>query len=154
MSLNSYDSSEEVFLDTINSFDIIPNYLPSHSKELSRKAKMIYEVYDDASFLVELVRNLELIKQNAEINGTEVYFTTWCDATRRLFVKYGLHNINVVQFIENNEINLGKPVNDFARDGFHPGVRSHQSTADILYDLYQNIEINTNIKSSKDPKFI
>ena len=90
--------------------------------------------------MVELVRNLELIKQNAEINGTKLYFTTWCDTTYNLLVKYEICDIEIVKFIENMEFFIGQTVNDFARDGLHPGIRSHQETANVLHDLYKGIK--------------
>ena len=99
---------------------------------------MFYELFDDAFFLAELIKNLELIKQNAEINGTKVYFATWCNATYKLFIKYDIPEFKIVQFVENNQELTGKPVNDFARDGFHPGLRSHIATAKTLHDLYSS----------------
>jgi len=144
ISYNCYDTSKEVSTDTVNSFDFIPNWFPSHNKELTKKAKMFYELYDDATFQMELVRNLEFIKQNAELNGTEVYFSTWCDTTYHFLVKCGTINIKNVKFIENMEMFMGKPVNDFARDGLHPGIRSHQETANELYKQYKNIKPDVN----------
>jgi len=140
ISFNCYDTPKEVPIETVSSFDFIPNWFPKHNKELSRKSKMLYEIYDDASFMVELVRNLELIKQNAEINGTKLYFTTWCDTTYNLLVKYEICDIEIVKFIENMEFFIGQTVNDFARDGLHPGIRSHQETANVLHDLYKGIK--------------
>jgi hypothetical protein len=132
--------------DTVHSFDIIPNWFPKHNEELRRKSKMLYEIFDDASFMSELVKNLELIKQNAEINGTILYFTTWCDITYNLLVKYEICDIELVNFIEKMEIFDGQSMNDFARDGMHPGIRSHQKTVDVLYNLYKGIK--------QDVKFI
>jgi len=146
---NCYDTPEEVSSDTVNSFDLIPNWFPSHNKELARKGKMLYELYDDVSFLAELVKNLELIKQNAEINGTKVYFTTWCINTYDLLTKYSICKPKVVQFLESNKENMGNYVSDFARDGIHPGVRSHAATAEILYDVY-----STSLRSISSLKFI
>jgi hypothetical protein len=140
ISFNCYDTPKEVPIETVSSFDFIPNWFPKHNKEVSRKSKMLYEIYDDASFMVELVRNLELIKQNAEINGTKLYFTTWCDTTYNLLVKYEICDIEIVKFIENMEFFIGQTVNDFARDGLHPGIRSHQETANVLHDLYKGIK--------------
>jgi hypothetical protein len=140
ISFNCYDTPKEAPIETVSSFDFIPNWFPKHNKELSRKSKMLYEIYDDASFMVEFVRNLELIKQNAEINGTKLYFTTWCDTTYNLLVKYEICDIEIVKFIENMEFFIGQTVNDFARDGLHPGIRSHQETANVLHDLYKGIK--------------
>lgn len=136
LSLNSYDTSEEIPSDSISTFDLIPNWMPSHNKELARKGEMFYELFDDAFFLTELIKNLELIKQNAEINGTEVYFATWCNSTSDLFTKYNILDLKIIQFIESNQELMGIPTNDFARDGFHPGLRSHKATAEILCDMY------------------
>lgn len=150
LSLNSYDTPEEIPSDNISTFDLIPNWLPSHNKELARKAESFYELFDDAFFLAELIKNLELIKQNAEINGTKVYFATWCNTTYKLFVKYDIPEFKIVQFVENNQNLMGKPTNDFARDGFHPGLRSHIATAETLYDLY-NPPSNTDSSLKPNP---
>ena len=147
LSLNSYDTPEEVLSNKVSTFDLIHNWLPSHNKELARKGIMFYELFDDAFFLAELIKNLELIKQNAEINGTKVYFATWCNVTHSLFVKYNIPDFKIVQFIENNQELTGKPTNDFARDGFHPGLRSHKATAETLYGMYNlPIESNSSLK--------
>lgn len=139
LSLNNYDTPNELPSDQISTFDIIPNWAPKHNKALARKARMFYELYDDAFFLMEFKRNVELIKQNAQIHGTKVYFTTWCGVTYRLLLEYNVPDFSIVQFIENNENVIDGNIKDFARDGFHPGVRSHRDTADILYDLTQGI---------------
>ena len=143
LSQYTYDSSKEEFSEIINTFDFMPNWLPNHNRELRRKSVLLYELFDDVFFITELVKNLELIKQNAEINGTKLHFSTWCGDTCNFFRKYKIFEITNVQFLENNEMFKNKPVDDFARDGLHPGVRSHQATANDLYGLYKNIKPST-----------
>lgn len=139
LSFNNYDTPDEIPSDEVSTFDIIPNWIPTHNKALARKGRMLYELHDDAFFLMEFIKNVEMIKQNAEVHGTKVYFSTWCGVTYRLLLKYGISDFCIVQFLENNEDVIDGNIKDFARDGFHPGIRSHKDTANILYDLTQGI---------------
>lgn len=154
LSFNDYSTKEEVPSDNVTTFDLIPNWTPKHNKVLAKKSRMIYEIQDEAFFIMELSKNLELIRQNAEINRTKLYLATWCNQVHKYLLKYDLPRVELVQFVENNENFLGNSVNDFARDGYHPGVRSHQATADTLYNMYKGIKPETKIEVNKKLKFI
>jgi hypothetical protein len=153
-SFSNYDTPNEVFSDKISSFDFIPNSVPKHNKDLARKVRMFYELHDDAFFFMEFYKNLELIKQNAEINNTKLYFTTWCEASYKFCLEYKIPGFSTVQFLENNENMIHGSIQDFARDGFHPGIRSHQATANVLYDLYKGITPSKSFENKKNLKFI
>lgn len=154
LSFNDYDTEKEIPSDDVSTFDLIPNWAPKHNKALAKKSRMFYELHDEAFFIMEFNKNLELIRQNAELNRTKVYFATWCDRVHDLLSKYDIPEFELVQFLENNENILGDSVNDFARDGFHPGVRSHRATADTLYNLYKGIKPEIKIEVNKNLKFI
>ncbi len=154
LSFNDYNTEKEVPSDNVSTYDLIPNWTPKHNKTLAKKSRMFYELHDEAFFIMEFNKNLELIRQNAELNGTKVYFTTWCNRAYKFLLKYSMPEIELVQFIENNENMISGSVQDFARDGFHPGLRSHQATADILYDLSKGIKPSKSFENKKNLKFI
>jgi hypothetical protein len=83
-----------------------------------------------------------------------VYFATWCDQVHKFLLKYSIPGIELIQFVENNENMINGSVQDFARDGFHPGVRSHRATANALYGFYKGVRSNKNTQSSKNLKLI
>jgi hypothetical protein len=114
--------------------DLIPNYPPYDSPTVY---KMLYEEFDDATFFNEYIKNINLIRYNAKINGTKTYITSWCKTTLDLVKKYDLDLFNVgqVRFIESEESHAGINVTDFARDGYHPGIRSHALSADLIYNV-------------------
>jgi len=113
--------------------DLIPNYPPYDNP---RVYKMLYEEFDDTTFFNEYIKNINLIKYNAKIQSTKTYITTWCKATLDLVRKYNLDLFNVEQtrFVESEESHAGINVTDFARDGYHPGIRSHALSADSIYN--------------------
>jgi hypothetical protein len=114
--------------------DLIPNYPPYNSPTVY---KMLYEEFDDTTFFNEYIKNINLIKYNAKISGTKIYITTWCKTTLELVKKYNLDLFNVeqVRFVESEEAQAGINVTDFARDGYHPGIRSHALSADLIYNV-------------------
>lgn len=154
LSFNDYSTKEEVPSEEVSTFDLIPNWIPKHNKALARKSRMMYEVHDEAFFIMELSKNLELIRQNAELNRTKLYLATWCDQVHKFLSKYNMPGVELVQFIENNENFLDNSVYNFARDGFHPGIKSHQATADTLYNMYTGIKPDEKIEINKKLKFI
>lgn len=154
LSFNNYDTADEIPSENVSSFDLIPNWMPKHNKVLTRKGKLFYEAHDEAFFLMEFNRNLELIRQNAEINGTKVYFTTWCGHAYSIFPKYGITELELVDFVENNENIIDGSIKDFARDGFHPGMRSHQATADVLHNLFNGVKPPRDTKANENLKLI
>jgi len=154
LSFNNYSTEKEILSDAISTFDLIPNWAPKHNKALARKSRMFYEIHDEAFFIMELSKNLELIKQNAELNGTKVYLTTWCDQVDKFLLKYDMPGVELIQFIENNENFLNNSVYNFARDGYHPGLKSHQATANALYGLYKGIRPSKSIENKQNLKFI
>ena len=113
--------------------DLIPNYPPYNSPEVY---KMLYEEFDDITFFNEYIKNINLIKYNAKARGTKIYMTTWCKVTLDLVKRYNLNLFNVeqVRFVESEESTAGLKIADFARDGYHPGIRSHALTADLLHN--------------------
>jgi hypothetical protein len=155
LSFNNYSTKEEVPSDAISTFDLIPNWVPKHNKPLAKRTQILYELHDDAFFIMELSKNLELIKQSAELNGTKVYFATWCHKTHEFLLKYDISKAELVQFIESSEDMMHDSVQDFARDGMHPGIRSHQATANALYGLYyKGIRPSRSIENKQNLKLI
>ena len=124
--------------DVIEILDLIHNYRTEENI-----FQCIYENFDDVTFLNEYFKNLNLIRYNAKIYGTEVIFLTWCGKTFDLDRNFNTNFIkDKIDFIEVNEINgVGSnkiEVNDFARDGSHPGVRSHKQTFEKIYNILKN----------------
>lgn len=113
----------------------VPNYQPINP---NRKAvyDLVYSNYDSIHFLDEFVRNMALIKANAKIHGTEVHFLTWDSELKNLAAEYKIKDLTkykTVRFPDIAEKVQGVEVKDLARDGLHPGVRSHSSIANYLY---------------------
>ena len=154
LSFNDYNTEKEVPSDNVSTSDLIPNWTPKHNKTLAKKSRMFYELHDEAFFVMEFNKNLELIRQNAELNNTKVHFATWCDQVYKFLSKYNIPGVELVQFVENNENMIHGSVQDFARDGFHPGIRSHQATANILYGIHKGIRPNKSPENRENLKFI
>jgi hypothetical protein len=114
--------------------DFIPNFPPYNNPSIY---KMLYEEFDDVTFFNEYIKNINLIRYNAKISGTKTYITSWCKTTLDLVKKYDLDLFNVgqVRFVESEESHAGIDVKDFARDGYHPGIRSHALSADLIYNV-------------------
>jgi len=120
--------------DELYQEDFIPNYPPYNNPTIY---KMLYEEFDDVTFFNEYIKNINLIRYNAKISGTNTYITSWCKTTIDLVRKYDLDLFNVekVRFVESEEAYAGINVTDFARDGYHPGIRSHALSADLIYNV-------------------
>lgn len=121
--------------DELFSESYVPNFDPINP---NRKAvyDLIYTNYDDLHFFNEFVKDLALIKANAKIHGTEVHFLTWDSTLRNLAGDYQVKDLTkyrIVDFVEIKERTQGVDVRDFARDGLHPGLRSHTNIANYLY---------------------
>jgi hypothetical protein len=116
----------------------IPAWPPNQNQE---RYNLIYEHFDDTTFFNEFMKNLAIIKYNAEKYGTKVLFTSWCHYLPRLAKKYGVKDIeqNPILFLEKTE--------NLARDGMHPGFGTHIATAEQLYNLLTPFKY-----SSKTPK--
>ena len=119
----------------IDQTDFIPNYKPTDKRGIEN-FDSIYSAFDNVTFLNELSKHLNLIKMSAKLNGTDVYFTTWCRDTINLIDKYKVEKFQTqVFFTESFEQIMGKKVTDFARDGLHPGVRTHMEVANSMYSF-------------------
>jgi hypothetical protein len=124
--------------EQIEVLDLIHNYRAEDGP-----FQCIYENFDDITFTNEYYKNLNLIKYNAKIHNTEIIFLTWCGQTYDLDRNYELNYIeDKINFIEVNEINGVESnkinVTDFARDGVHPGIRSHKQTFEKIYNILKN----------------
>lgn len=113
----------------------VPNFNPINP---NRKAvyDLAYTNYGDLHFFNEAIKDITLIKANAKVHGTEVHFLTWDIKLRNLASDYQINDLTkyrIVEFPELKEKVLGIDVKDFARDGLHPGVRSHTAIANYLY---------------------
>jgi hypothetical protein len=113
--------------------DLIPNYPPYDNPAVY---KMLYEEFDDITFFNEYIKNINLIRYVAKASGTQLYITSWCKSTLDLIRRYNLNVFNVeqIRFVESEETYAEINVTDFARDGYHPGIRSHALSADLLYN--------------------
>jgi hypothetical protein len=117
---------------TIEQIDFIPNFKPQ-DKENIKNFDAIYSAFDDITFLNEYCKHLNIIKMHAKLSNTKIYFTTWCNETEKFIRKYNIENFeNKILFYESYDELMGKPVNDFARDGMHPGIRTHFKTSEII----------------------
>jgi len=117
----------------IEQSDFIPNFKPQ-DKEGVKNFDAIYSAFDDITFLNEYCKHLNIIKMYGKLSNTKIYFTTWCNETEELIKKYNIENFeDKIFFIESYDELMGKPVNDFARDGMHPSVRTHLKTAEIIH---------------------
>lgn len=131
---------------TIEQSDFIPNYKPK-DKEGNRIFDSIYSAFDDITFLNEYIKHINIIKMSAKLNGTKIYFTTWCHQSSELNLKYKIENFEKkILFIESYEELMGKSSTDFARDGLHPGIRTHVETAELIYDFLTYVPIVTKPK--------
>ncbi len=124
------DEFDELFTESY-----VPNFTPINP---SRQAiyDLAYTHFDDIHFLNETVKHTAMIKANAKANGTEVHFLTWDANLRNLASDYKVKDLTkykIVNFIEIQEKVQGLRVTDFARDGLHPGLRSHTNIANYLY---------------------
>lgn len=116
----------------IEQVDFIPNFAPK-GKMSEKNYQSFYDMFDDITFLNEYVKHLNMIKMSAKLHGTEIYFTTWCKDTNDLIKKYNIENFGTqILFIESYEELQGMKVIDYARDGMHPGVRTHIETANQI----------------------
>jgi hypothetical protein len=101
----------------------------------------IYNSYDDFTFLNEFIKNINLIKQNAKINETDIILSTW-DPTLYQYIKdlqiVNPDNLLKIQFLENERKGNGETVTTFARDGAHPGLESNTHTAKLIYNFIKN----------------
>jgi hypothetical protein len=125
--------------EVIEVLDLIHNYRTEENL-----FQCIYENFDDVTFLNEYYKNLNLIRYNAKIYGTEITFLTWCGKTFDLDRNFNINFIkDKINFIEVNEMNGVESnkikVNDFARDGSHPGIRSHKQTFEKIYNILKNV---------------
>ncbi len=121
-------------VDTLYSEGYVPAFNPINP---ARRGfyEALYTYYQDITFFDEFSKNLQLIKLNAQINGTKLYLFTWDYVLLNLATHYkitGLENSPLVRFIENDELQRGEKVVDFARDGMHPGLRSQKSITDLI----------------------
>lgn len=114
--------------------DLIPNNPPSL---LKKTYELLYSEFDDITFFNEYIKHIHLIKLMAKVHGTEVYFTTWCGVTLDLLKKYNVDYFESesIRFLESERSHRGENVNDFARDGLHPGLKSHKLTCDTIYSI-------------------
>lgn len=119
--------------------DLIPNYPPY---TLKKTYELIYSEFGDVTFLNEYIKHIYLIKFYAKMFGTKVYFTTWCGVTSGLLKKYNIDYLEpiIIRFLESERSWSGENVNDFARDGFHPGLKSHKLTYEELYKMIKKNE--------------
>lgn len=117
--------------------DLIPNYPPY---TLKKTYELLYSEFGDVTFFNEYIKHIHLIKLNAKIHGTKVYFTTWCGVTLDLLKKYNVDYFEPakIRFLESERSHSGEKINDFARDGMHPGLKSHELTCDELYNMIKN----------------
>jgi hypothetical protein len=121
--------------DEIYSESYVPSFTPINA---DRQAiyDLAYTHYHNLDFLDEFVKNVALIKANAKVHGTEVHFLTWDMALRDLAATYQIKDLfkyKVIHFLETYEKMQGLKVTDFARDGYHPGIRTQTSIANYLY---------------------
>jgi hypothetical protein len=121
--------------DEIYTESYVPHFTPVNA---DRQAiyDLAYTHYDNLDFLDEFVKNMALIKANAKVHGTEVHFLTWDLALRDLAATYQIKDLlkyRIVHFLETSEKVQGLKVTDFARDGYHPGLRTQTSIANYLY---------------------
>lgn len=114
------------------------SYVPSFDP-INKKRREVYDAvysnFHEVTFFDEYIKMITLIKQNAKINNTEVFFFTWDYKVEHLCKKYNIkefENSPQIRFPENEDAQAGKHVFDFARDGAHPGMRSQQRMLDVL----------------------
>lgn len=141
--------------DEIFSESYVPNFEP-----INPNRKHVYDLtythYDDIHFLDQFVKHIALIKANAKVNGTRVYFLTWDSRLRDLAGDYKIQDLTsykIVHFPEIQEKVNGVTVKDFARDGLHPGVRSHTQIANYLHSaIFTEDELNRIFKIEEPVK--
>ena len=124
----------------INSMDFLPSW-PMEVNGSTDSYYSIYNSYDDFTFLNEFIKNVNLIKQNAKINETDIILSTWDPTLYQymLDLKIGnLNNLLKIRFLENERKGYGENVTTFARDGAHPGLESHTHTAELIYNFIKN----------------
>lgn len=143
--------------DEMFSESYVPNFDPINPK---RKAvyDLAYTNYDDLHFFNECIKDITLIKENAKVHGTEVHFLTWDVAFRNLAADYHITDLTKyrgVNFPELQERTRGVDVKDFARDGLHPGLRSHTDIANyVYYAIFKAKELRAALKPKGQRKMI
>jgi len=121
-------------VDTIFSEGYVPAFDPINPARRSFY-EALYTHYQDITFFDEFNKNLQLIKANAETNNTQLQLFTWDYVLQDLATYYKIRELEkrpLIRFIENDELQRGEKVTDFARDGLHPGLRSQRSILDLL----------------------
>jgi hypothetical protein len=142
-SLYRYEHIYNMNKKYIDSIDFLPSW-PMEVNGSTDSYYSIYNSYDDFTFLNEFIKNINLIKQNAKINETDIILSTW-DPTLYEYMKDlkigNPDNLIKIQFLENERKGHGENVTNYARDGVHPGLESHTHSAELIYNFIKNNKI-------------
>ena len=139
-SLYRYEHIYKIKEKYIDSIDFLPSW-PMEVDGSTDSYYSVYNSYDDFTFLNEFIKNINLIKQNAKINETDIILSTW-DPTLYQYMKDlkigNPDNLLKIRFLENERKGNGENVTTFARDGAHPGLESNIHTAKLIYNFIKN----------------
>lgn len=111
--------------------NVIPNWIPEDHKEKSIAAK-IYSALGQDYFNFDTIKNIDHAVTIARSQQSKIFFSSWDPKTYDLLYNYfGKDSPHLIPWFEMVE---KRGSNDFARDGMHPGYRSHSSFFNRIVD--------------------
>lgn len=131
----------EEFIETNDNHVSYTNIIPNFEDRSFKKWSLFYNLMDNENMLNNMYKNLTIIELLSKQHNIISLYSSWDRETYSFINEIVSDNTKILPYFKFLE-SMENITNGFARDGVHPGVKTHYTFASEVIDHLQKKYIN------------